>query len=54
LTDAQINAWSDEIDVEFAEAVAFAKASPFPRPQSMLDNVYASSTVDGVETRYAA
>lgn len=42
-TQAEIDAWSEEIRAEFAAAVQFAKHSPFPQPESMLQSVYAES-----------
>ena len=42
-TQAEIDAWSEEIRAEFAAAVQFAKQSPFPQPEAMLRSVYAES-----------
>lgn len=40
-SDADVQQWSDEIKAEFAAAVSFAKASPWPAAETMLDSVYA-------------
>jgi pyruvate dehydrogenase E1 component alpha subunit len=40
-TDADIARWGDEIRGEFADAVRFAKESPFPGPDALMRNVYA-------------
>jgi len=42
LSEADIERWSDEIRAEFAAAVAYAKASPWPEAATMLEKVYAS------------
>lgn len=42
-TQTEIDAWTNEVRAEFAEAVQFAKQSPFPQPESMLQSVYAEN-----------
>ena len=37
---AQIEAWKAEVRAEFAEVLAKAKASPWPDPSTLFDNVY--------------
>jgi TPP-dependent pyruvate/acetoin dehydrogenase alpha subunit len=41
LTEADIAAWTNEIRHEFADAVRFAKESPFPSSDGLLQRVYA-------------
>jgi pyruvate dehydrogenase E1 component alpha subunit len=41
LTDPQVADMTEAIRQEFAEAVRFAKSSPLPEPDSLLDHVYA-------------
>jgi pyruvate dehydrogenase E1 component alpha subunit len=41
LLEAELSAWADEVRHEFAEAVRFAKESPFPEPEALMRHVYA-------------
>lgn len=45
-SEAEIAAWTQEILTELAEAVRFAKASPFPAPESLMQHVYAAPVSD--------
>ncbi|HEX5444985.1 MAG TPA: thiamine pyrophosphate-dependent dehydrogenase E1 component subunit alpha [Pirellulales bacterium] len=53
-TEAELDAWRDEIRTEFAAAVQFAKQSPYPQPDSMLQSVYAEHTRQAVSRSHAA
>lgn len=46
LSASDIAAWTAEIRVEFAEAVRFAKTSPFPTADVLMKNVYAPAASD--------
>lgn len=39
-TDADLDSWLKEVEDEIASAVAKAKASPWPDPKTLFDNVY--------------
>lgn len=45
-SEAEIATWTDEIRSELAEAVRFAKASPFPASESLMQHVYAVPVSD--------
>lgn len=45
LTDEALSAIESEVEAEIEEAVAFAKASPFPDPEEAFDDLYANPIV---------
>ena len=42
-SQAQLDEWARETTVEMAYVVAAAKASPWPKPSKLFENVYRSS-----------
>ena len=40
MTEETISEWTDSVQREIEEAIAFAEASPFPSPESLYQDVY--------------
>jgi pyruvate dehydrogenase E1 component alpha subunit len=53
-TEADLTAWEAEFRGEFADAVRFAKDSPFPAPDALMRNVYASESAPAAPVARAA
>lgn len=43
LSATEVTAMTERIQAEFREAVRFAKESPFPRPETLMDHIYADA-----------
>ena len=52
--EAELESWGDEIRAEFAAAVRFAQQSPFPAPEMLLQQVYATGSAGHAEGRACA
>ena len=52
--EAELESWADEIQAEFAAAVRFARESPFPAPESLLEHVYAPEGAGKADGRACA
>jgi pyruvate dehydrogenase E1 component alpha subunit len=54
LLAGEIQSWTDEIQAEFAAAARFAQESPFPMPEQLLEDVYATGSAEQAGRRARA
>jgi pyruvate dehydrogenase E1 component alpha subunit len=54
LLEAELESWADEIGAEFAAGVRFAQQSPFPAPETLLEDVYAAGSAGRADGRARA